>query len=191
MSIPTIDDVQQYLSQIQDASVEATTLEAILPRAIAIVLRAIGHELGIANFTFEASPAASPKRYTAHGGFVRLNPYLGAVTSVEYSTDETTWTALDPSSYEVQDSILILHFCYRAPLALRVTAPWGYGDCPDDIAEVILELTVNLWRAKETGGFITQVGENGSSYQKTVSGLTKLQLSMIQAYTNQYRKIII
>lgn len=190
MAVPTVDDVQQYLLQIEDTNTaEIAVLTAVLPRAITIVERAIGQMLAVEGLTFDATPADSEKYVTQTDRYLYLPPMQGAITSVEYESSFNQWTLIDPVHYYVRDRIL--YFDINTERDLRITAPWGYGDCPDDIAEVMIETAINIWRSKDKGGFAEMLGESGNSYLKTVASLTKAQQAVLQAYADQYRTICV
>jgi len=40
----------------------------------------------------------------------------------------------------------------------KVTADWGFGDCPENVRGVVLELAVNIWRGAESGHFTNVIG---------------------------------
>lgn len=188
MAVPTVDDVQQYLLQIEDSNtVEIAVLTAVLPRAIKIVEREIGRMLAEPNFTFDATPADSVKYGWQKYDYMFLPPMQGVITTLEYESSFNVWTVIDPVSYVVRDGRI--WFNSAASRYLRLTAPFGYGDCPADVAEVMIETAINIWRSKDKGGFAEMIGESGNSYLKTVASLTKAQQAVLQAYTDQYRTI--
>lgn len=192
MAVPTVDDVQQYLLQIEDSNTaEIAVLTAVLPRAIKIVERAIGQMLADVSFTFDATPAATIKYFDQAYSYVYLPAVQGAVTLVEYESSFNTWTVIDAANYTVRDGRIWFNADGHVYRYLRITAPWGYGDCPADIAEVMIETAINIWRSKDKGGFAEMIGESGNSYLKTVASLTKAQQAVLQAYADQYRTICV
>lgn len=195
MAVPTVDDVQQYLLQIEDSNTaEIAVLTAVLPRAITIVERAIGQMLAVENFTFNSTTPADSENYvyTMHNyPYVYLPPIQGAITSVAYESGFNQWTTIDAANYTVRDGQLWFNAIPTPKTYLRITAPWGYGDCPADVAEVMIETAINIWRSKDKGGFAEMIGESGNSYLRTVASLTKAQQAVLQAYTDQYRTICV
>jgi len=61
-----------------------------------------------------------------------------------------------------------------------ITANWGYGDCPADVAEVVLELAVNIWRSAESGHFTNVIGAsdggNAVGYEAALTPRQKMAL---------------
>ena len=191
MALPTITDVRQYLTQIKDASAELTALTAALPRAIDSVHKAIGQLLAVPDFAFTATPPADSIKYFDQAySYIYLPPLQGVITLVEYESSFNVWTVIDASTYVMRDGKLWFNADGNSYRYLRITAPWGYGDCPSSIAEVMIEVCVNIWRSKDTGGMVQQVGENSGGYLKTVASLTKQQYQVLQAWTDQKRVIV-
>jgi hypothetical protein len=199
----TTDELREYLTQLPTTlrptldgppSVDRTaTLGKILDRATGIVRDAIRAMLFDPGFDYAAWPAASTRIITGHfGQYLTIPPHqAGSVTLVEWNTSAVPTefgTFTDPWHEEANGQL------YR-PLSwasgwsgqlprFRITAIWGYGPTvPDSLKEVVLELTINIWRTSDTGGFVEIVGVEGSGGIRAVAGLTKQQQATIENVT--------
>lgn len=74
----------------------------------------------------------------------------------------------------------------------QITADWGYGpDVPPAIAELTIELAVNIWRSRDKGGFSEMVGVEGQGAIRAVAGLNKLQQQIIDDLAQPLRRIVL
>jgi hypothetical protein len=137
---PSLGDVRQYLNQINkltpgDASANDSLLDAILARAQSIVDGALG-------FTYNGYTTAASKSIMSYGGnYLELPPYkLGSITSVKIGdTAITDYTVTNLGN--LYRSSRWYDYLWTDPWGyVDVTAQWGYGDPPESINEVILEV---------------------------------------------------
>ncbi len=174
----TAADIRAYLPQVKADN--DPTLTAITIRATDRVNKALG-------FVFDGYVVGT-RVVSAYGGkYLHLPPHqLGSVTAVVWGT----YTV--PSSYysEQPDGALYYRPSWGHPTwgiaDYLVTAAYGYGQPPEAIQEVTLELAVNIWRSKDKGGFTEVLGAEGSGAVRVVAGLTRDQLATIDAVRASY-----
>ncbi|HEU5013956.1 MAG TPA: hypothetical protein VFT66_15655 [Roseiflexaceae bacterium] len=189
-------DLYQYLQQLSSAAdtPDDGLVDAILDRATSIIDGALGfHFAGYAG-------SASAQQIVSYGAPVLdLPPHqAGSVASVAYGgsvIDRAAWreteagalAIVDPTTWQwfprhsVWDVARWQHGLYA------VTAAWGYGAPPASIVQVCLELSVNIWRAKDKGMFTDTIGVDGSGGVRYIGGLTNLQQQIIR---NERARII-
>lgn len=191
MASVTIEDIKKVLTQIADTSEYDATLEAMIPRAERIVTRYLG-------FTFNADYTSATTKVVRGSGvqFLELPPHqYGSITSFvsEGSTTEITgWTE------DVDGRLYWAGYPYysRWPLGTRytVTANWGYGDWPEDVVEVIVELVCNIFTESKTGHFSDIQGVQGAGGDVAVGyagALTKRQKMILDMVKNDYMGITV
>ncbi len=174
----TAADIRAYLPQTRDT--DAPLMNAIAVRATDRVNAALG-------FTFSGYAVGTRVVSTYGGKYLHLPPHQqGSVTAVLWGT----YTV--PSSYyrEQPDGALYYQSPWGHPTwgiaDYSVTAAYGYGQPPEVIQQVTLEVAVNIWRSKEKGSFTDDVGVEGSGGQRFVGGLTRQQRADIDAIKAQY-----
>lgn len=198
-SYATLAQLREYLDQVRTEIVTPGTdaqLTSILARATGIINQVIAGGLGLATFAYAAYPAASTKIITAYGGAYLSIPALSAdsVTLVEEETsfNPVAYTALSAGVWAAQaDGRLYRPGMWGMDVRYRVTAVWGYGPVPDAIAEVCLELAVNIWRSRSKGGFTEIVGTEGGGAIRAVAGLTKEHQAILDAIMSSLREIAV
>lgn len=183
-------------STIMIAPASDSVLQSCLDRASDIVRSAMRAALADPTFDYAAWAAASTKIVRAYDGcFLRVPPYqAGSITLIEYQSGSTpsSYTALTAAQWETSSNGDV----YRASgwgnsgwgdlARYRVTAVYGYGPTPPDaLVELTLELAVNIWRSRDTGGFSEQIGVEGPGAIRIVAGLNKLQQRVIDDLVQQ------
>ena len=182
----TVDDLRAYLQQTKPGAEHDATLQKICARATSIVNGALG-------FVY-AGYLIGMKQVRAYGtDRLYLPPYEpGSITSVVWGsytvpsgdyTEDSEARALIKSGTTLN---LLLPWSWGTA-TYAVTANWGYGDPPESIVEVCLEVAINIWRAKEKGGFTEVVGTEGGGAVRTVQGLTKQQQAIIEVEKERFR----
>ena len=183
-------------STITIAPASDTVLQQCLDRATDIVRSAMRSLLADPTFDYAAYGVASTKIVRAYdGSYLTLPAYqLNSITLVEYQSGSypSTYTTLTSDQWEAQADGRV----YRAggwgsgwwsDLArYRVTAVWGWGPTPPDaIVEVTLEVAVNVYRTRDTGGYVDLVGVEGAGATRPIAGLTKLQQQVLESLRDQ------
>jgi hypothetical protein len=173
-----------------------SVLQDCLDRATDIVRSAMRSLLADPDFDYTAYAVASTKIVRGYDAIrLRLPPYqLGSVTLVEYqsSSNPSAYTTLSSDQWEAQsDGRLYRAFTWGGGIwgadpRYRITAVWGYGPTPPDaLAQLVLELAVNIWRSRDKGGFTEIVGVNGSGGIKQIAGLNAQQQMTWENLRNQ------
>jgi hypothetical protein len=185
MSYVSLGDLRQYLNQINkltpgDAPANDSLLDAILARAQSIVDGALG-------FTYNGyAPAASKPIMSYGGNYLELPPYkLGSITSVKIGdTAITDYTVTNLGN--LYRSSRWYDYLWTDPWGyVAVTAQWGYGDPPESINEVILEVAVSTWRGRDKGMYTETIGADGAGALRFTGGLTTLQRTIIENVKKQ------
>lgn len=173
-----------------------TVLQQTLDRATDIVRSAMRSLLADPTFTYAPYGVASARIVRAFDGVALTLPahQLGSVSLIERQSGSTpsTYTALTADQWEATSTGTL----YRAGSwgggiggdypRYRVTAIWGYGPTPPDaIAQLTLELAVNIWRSRDKGGFSESVGVEGAGAIRQVAGLNKQQQMTLENLRNQ------
>lgn len=185
MAIITLDDLKQYLDQIDkqpdaDKTISEDTLEAIIPRAEAVVLDELGSDIVLEDYPASGTVKAV---YSDGTSAIFLPPHqAGSVSAIAYGNQDATPESTD--NYLVDAGVL-----YRtgatggypylrpqwAPGVYFITAKWGYGPASDSVKEVCLQLAVSIWQAKGQ----PMVGTENHQYP-LIPGLTKKQKEMLR-----------
>jgi hypothetical protein len=177
------------------AGVTDAQIEDVLTRASAIVRGVLRKELGDPTFDLVAYGVASTKLVRGYDtAYLPLPPHqAGSVTLVEYQTgtNPPSYTTLEAVQWDEEDGRLYRPSGwggYDAP-RYRITAIWGYGaTVPDEIAQVTLEITVNIWRSKDAGRFTNVVGVEGGGAVGYEGALTPGQKMILQNYAEELRQ---
>lgn len=174
-------------------------LQNALDRATGIIRDALRSLLADPAFDYAAFGAASTRIVSAYDAtYLSLPPHqAGSVSLVEYQSgsNPATYTTLDAAQWDEEMGGQL----YRSSGwwsgygggagRYRVTAVWGYGATPPaSIEELTLELAVNLYRSRDTGGFVEVAGE-GNAAIRQVAGLTKLQQQVLIDMRNQLYQV--
>jgi hypothetical protein len=72
-----------------------------------------------------------------------------------------------------------------------ITADWGYGNVPDDVIEVTLELAVNIWRSKDSGRFTNVIGASDGGAVGYEGALTPQQKMVLTNVKRKYFKTVL
>ena len=209
----TAADIQAYLDQLSlEANDESELLDSVAERATSIVDAAL-------DFQFDCyDDAPSVQRVAARPGPWLFLPAheLGSVTSVTRTVGEDVidyagkwepvverygrvhrllavadgyeWDWSQPEAVEATCGVWLPRGGRRR-VAYDVTAAWGYGPPPPSIVEVTLEVAVNIWRSKDSGGFAENIGvQSGGavSIAQHVAGLSGSQQAIVDAVRRQY-----
>jgi hypothetical protein len=189
MAYVTVADLRGYLKQVEVGAAKDAELQTVIDRAHQIVNDALG-------FTFAGYAAGDRDVRSASnvGDWLEV-PYhdAGTVTDVETvtgrgSASETTETVDD--WLEEDDGRVYLDGGWSARTWYRVTADWGYGDAPDSIVEVELQLAINLWRGKDRGMYSDVIGVEGGGAVGYQRSLTNLQRMIVDDVRRRYLGVV-
>lgn len=186
MAYASVTQLREYLKDLPASDETDDLLEAILERATALV----DGELGFA-FAAYGYTASEIDVYSGAGGkWLYLPAYqsgsLGdvALVSSRGTDDEDTEAETEfvqESRYRLYRDVGWLPRRYY-----RVSAVWGYGEAPEAIVEVTLQVAVNIWRGRDAMQWSSSVGAEGGgavSYQRALSWA---QRSIIERVKTQY-----
>lgn len=185
MSYATTDQLREYLSQAPAAPAPPAPdpLQTYLDRSKAILDEVLG-------FEFDGYALAATKDVRSGGGEYLWLPAHdpGSVTDVEIvhgrGTAYETTTTVDDWLAEETESVpprLWRHAGWTRGAWYRVTADWGYGDAPETIVEIELEIAVNIWRSKDRAMFSDIIGVEGGGAVGYQRALTNQQRMVIDA----------
>lgn len=182
MSYATVDQLRAYLQQIPAGSGNDGLLQDVLDRATDMIRSTFRAQLGDPLFDFADDwPAASTRIVMGYPSeYLPLPPFKPeSVTLVErqISSSPIAWEAVTATWAEDNTSLYRGSGWYFD--RYRITAIWGYGPVPPAIVELCLEIAVNLWRAKDRGGYTEVVGLDGSGGIRVVTGLNRQQLQIV------------
>lgn len=130
----------------------------LIPRASRIIDRLCG----VAGGYFTLAGLAATVRSVAGSGtrFLRLPPYVaGSITTV----------VLDPvatlPSYVEKDGYLVAgrNEVWDEDYEVNITARWGFEAIPEDIREATIELSLAIWRQRDSGFARVSTEVNGAS----------------------------
>lgn len=204
-SYATVESLQGYLEQVTPTAANVRLLQKQLDRATGIIRDEMRNLLADPSFDYVAWPVASAKTITSYGGpYLQLPPHqAGTVTLVKYGTStvaSTTYIETAQGSLQVISSAGLTYPMYwlhpgYATWGLAqysITAIWGYGPTvPSSIEELTLELAVNLWRTRDTGGFRENIGVEGSGGIRMVTGLSENQEAIIMSVCAQLYQVAV
>jgi len=195
MSMVTVAQLREYLDKVPTGVPIDAKLQNILNRVEGIVVAALG-------FTFfdstETWPSATQKYVRSESSvYLKLPPYqYGSITSVKTMSGSGDEVVLGDAITDY-DELESKFYLYRdggwgGSRRWAVTSKWGYGPVPAQIAELILELAVNVDRQKAQGLFqqtqgVDSVGNAvGGGSIKYVGGLNADQRRIIANTRRQY-----
>jgi hypothetical protein len=196
-AIITADDIRAYMPQIADTDATDDLLVDIAARASDIVLNAASP------LTFTPYPAeASFEVAWGNGSSWLLLPAHQAGSVEEVRSGSSTGTLLDDAGYEVQGSTLRLvdstewpaYYYNTRPWGMPrwgygpyyVKAKWGYGPAPAALVQVALEVAINIYQTRESGGLREAASVEGGSIVQQVTGLSRRQREVIASIVSQY-----
>jgi len=198
---PTVADMQDYLNQVDTTPATVAMLAAILDRAYTQVLVSLQARMSDPRLTFDDNPPTPSTRIvlTYGGSSIHLPVHVaGSVTLVEAqsSSNPTTWTGILDEWEEESDGALYRAYGWGLGIATpvvryRITAQWGYGAMPSALAQIVLAVAVNIWRSKETGGFVESIGTEGQGALRSVAGLNTSDQKILHAWCDVYRDVAI
>lgn len=192
MVYATLDQLHPYLEQLDLDAVQADVLAACLDRASDQVRLAIAGAVGDPAFTYGAYGVASSRLLTATGGtLLTLPPHqAGTVTAIRQliTTAPPTYTVIDSASWLVVGRSVVRSAGWWSGY-VQIDAVWGYGPPPPAAVQITLELAVNIWRARDKGGWTEQIGVEGAGSMRFVSGLTRQQQDTIQQLARQHWQV--
>lgn len=173
-----------------------TLLQQALDRATDSVRTALRSLLADETFDYAPYGVATTKIVRSYGsGYLRLPAHqAGSVALAEYQSgaNPSSYAALTADQWEATATGTL----YRASgwggtvaadrPRYRITAIWGSGPTPPDaIVETTLELAVNIWRTRDSGGFVDIVGVEGSGGMRQIAGLNKQQAAILMNLRDQ------
>lgn len=174
----SVAQLREYLPQAKTGQGNDDALTNVLTRATGVVRDALRALLDDPAFDYAAYGAAATTIVTAYPTlYLTLPPHqAGSVTLVESTStsNPTTYAAITDEWIEEGSQL------YR-PAGwtfgrVRVTAVWGYGETvPAAVEEVTLELAVNIWRRRDSGGYTELPGVAGQGAVRAVAGLNTQQ----------------
>jgi len=191
MAYATVDQLREYLSQVEDGAEADAKLGIILDRATDIVDLALG-------FAFVGVDAQATSRdVRARGGvWLQIPPHqVGSVTAVlkvlgRGTIGEVTLDVAATYGFVEEDDGRLYCDYGWAPGWYRVTALWGYGTAPAAIVEVTLELAVNLWRSADRGMYSDVIGVEGGGAVGYARALTNQQRMIIDGVRARYVGVV-
>jgi hypothetical protein len=151
-----------------------------LAKVTAVLLRAEKIVDDILQFSYAGYTVEERAQRSQYGAYFPLPAHeIGSVSAV------TTTTAVAITYFEEMDNGILYavnehgqEYNWNAGRYL-VTAGWGFGDVPENVKEVVLEVAVNIWRSAEAGNFSDVVGVidgGGVGYEKALTARQKLVL---------------
>lgn len=173
---------QHYLTQIGDE--HDATLQAMIDNASRIVTDLL------APVVFADDWASASALLVRHSGAERL--YLpahktGTVATVTRLDDSLVQSDYTAETGDLYGTVEVNRALYRRQGWARgrysITAQWGYGAAPASVKEVLAEMVVNIWRAKDSGNFSDVVGIEGANavgYSKALTALQKQTLGTLR-----------
>ena len=186
MAYASVAQLREYLKDLPASDETDDLLEAILERATALVDGELG--FGFASYGYTASETDV---YSGAGGkWLYLPAYQSgsledvALVSSRGTDDEDTDAEteyVEESRYRLYRDVGWLPWRFY-----RVSAVWGYGEAPEAIVEVTLQVAVNIWRGRDAMQWSSSLGAEGGgavSYQRALSWA---QRSIIERVKTQY-----
>lgn len=185
----SVGALKQYLDQFGGTTDKDATLTAILERATAIVETELG-------YSFDAAAPSTRVVYGDGTDFLTLPDNATVVTAV------TTLSGYSVPDYvHIGDLLQVTRngiLGYATPLGglagygypsggwqlgvpYTVAATYGYGTAPADITQVALEVAVQLWRFRDSGGS-TVVGIEGAGAVTVRNALSPLAKGILDAH---------
>jgi hypothetical protein len=197
MAIITADDIRAYMPQIADNATTDDLLADVAARASDIVLNAASP------LTFTPYPAtATYKAVWGDGSSWLLLPAHQTASVEEVRIGAETGTLVAATEYLAEGSNLRylaatgwLESSYNTrPWGMPrwgygpyyVKAKWGYGPAPAALVQVALEVAINIYQTRESGGLREAASVEGGSVVQQVTGLSRRQREVIASIVSQY-----
>lgn len=183
--------VAEVQAQLEDAPADPDLIEPYVVRASDIVRSALRAMLRDPSFEFVPNPVTTMRVVTGLPlPTLTLEAHvIGSISLIEQRL-HGAWQPLAATAW-LEDARGVLHaeavwdgywaISWTDHALYRITAIWGYGDVPPAVADVALQLTINLYRSRSTGGMIDSVGVQGQGMTRVVAGLTKQQLAILES----------
>lgn len=178
MPFPTAADVAEYLDHVDLSDPEQEdNLSKVVGRARSIVEEALYPVV----FTDDWPVAAEEKLVVARfGPYLQLPPHRqGTVSLVTLGGVDLTgyWLEQESGVLYAQDASGNTGDWGDVPYA--VTAVWGYGPPPEAVNEIVVELSVNIWRRRHEGLFVESTAFGGGTRTQYIGGLTDSQRAVL------------
>jgi hypothetical protein len=200
-AIITADDIRAYMPQIAVSETTDDLLADIAARASGVV----NGELY--PITFGPYPAAATQELVFSDGtaFLEIPPYqTGTLTELRAGADDGD--IVPTTDYTVRGQLirLVNYYGYtgfypnhpyvtpgwgRGPY--YVTAKWGYGPAPDEVVQVALEVAINIYQTRESGGLREAASVEGGAVVQQVTGLSRRQLDILARYKARHEPGIV
>lgn len=183
---------QPYMTQVATGAAADVALQAVLDRANAIVNDALG-------FAFAAYGVTATDRDVRGDGSEYLRPpayKAGSITGISRvtargDTDETIEAITDYVVDELERPYRIWRAAgWQRQAWYRMTAIWGYGEAPESVVEVELEVAMNIWRSAAGTSFGTSVGIEGGGAAGVNRALTWAQRSILDGVRSSYLGLV-
>jgi hypothetical protein len=186
----TLGELEAYLPQANTNGSNTELLLDVLERATSIVDGYLGFSYG------DYPASATTKRIYSYGtADLALPPHeAGSVTAVTLNGSAVTaYQAVeDDRGNETLIYTTDTGWGYDYPLWGRgfyvVTAKWGYGLAPERVKQVVLEIAVNIWAAKEAARFSDVVGVDGGGAVGYEQALTNQQRLILDGEKARYQR---
>lgn len=184
----TVDQLRGYLDQIEETANTTALLQDCLDRGRSLIDVALGWSYLDAGASW---PAASVKAVQAEDSqWLRLPPYReGSIALLTVAGDSAAITDY------TEDWDAGRGYLWRADgwagRRYAVTAVYGAGPAPDAVAQLNLEVAVNLWRTRTKGAFAEVLGAEGGGRVtiRYVGGLTREQQQTLAALQRAARDV--
>ena len=189
--------VAEVQAQSEDLPADPALLEPYVLRASDIVRSALRALLHDPTFEFVPNPVATMRVVTGLPlpTLTLAAHVIGSISLIEYR-QHGAWQPLAATAW-LEDARGVLHadavwdgywaMSWTDHALYRITAIWGYGAVPPAVVDVALQLTINLYRSRSTGGMIDSVGVHGQGMTRVVAGLTKQQLAILESVVAPWR----
>lgn len=151
-----VEDVKKYIPQLN--STHDALLGLIETRARAIIDAHYRLKVGPGWPGFQDWGAPAPAIAYGWGTHeLWLPPHqIGSITAINNMTVTTTGleptTPVVPANWLEDEGTGVLiwpSYIWGEGYPFQVTGVWGYGPMPDYVYQVLLELMINIWRAKD------------------------------------------
>lgn len=192
MTYASVGALRDYLGQVASTGTREAQLSSVLERANSIVNDALG--FSFAEYGVEATerevlstggPWLVPPAYKA-GSIESVASISSRGTTAETETAITDYIADE----DIRPYRLYRDAGWTRDTWYRVTAIWGYGEAPDSVIEVELEVAVNIWRSAQGSSFGTTVGVDGSGAVTVNRALTWAQRSILDGVRMSYLGVV-
>jgi hypothetical protein len=194
----SVAQLRDYLPQVPSGASYDADLTDVLERATA----AIDLELG---FSFGGYATAAARSFFASGGRVLHLPYYqsGTLTAISLTYEESdrpeaantatqtlpTATAFTDYYAEWDDHTYLWRPTGWPRGRYSATAAWGYGDAPDSVVQICLEVARDLWQAKDGNMASLTVGVDGPGVRTVQYAWTHRQYTALRHIRYAYGEV--